>query len=444
MQSGQFLSLSLSLLLLFSACQPAEQNSKTQTAPPSQSSTTVKTTSAQTSNRSGDITVPAGFKINIFAEGVGQARHLVVAPNGTVYVRLQSPKAGKCLVALRDNNGDGSADQQDYFGDSDCGTGLAIDQTHLYYSSKESVWRVPLNPEQAVPTAPAEQIIKELGQPAMHDARSLTLDGQGQIYVNLGAPSNACQQADRQRGSAGMDPCPLLAEFGGIYRFAIDRSQQSKSQGLRYASGIRNAVAIDWNTQVNDLYLVQHGRDQLHSLYPNLYTEKQSAELPAEEFARIKQGGNLGWPYCYYDPEQKKKVLAPEYGGDGKTIGRCANFEQPLIGFPAHYAPNDLLFYTGSQFPETYKNGAFIAFHGSWNRAPLEQDGYNVVFVPLQNGIPSGEWQVFADGFEGPTAVSSPGAAAFRPVGLAQTPDGDLLIVDSTQGRIWRVSKISS
>jgi mono/diheme cytochrome c family protein len=132
-------------------------------------------------------------------------------------------------------------------------------------------------------------------------------------------------------------------------------------------------------------------------------------------------------------------VLAPEYGGDGgKAIGPCAAKHQPVATFPAHWAPNDLALYYGKQFPTAYRNGAFIAFHGSWNRAPLQQQGYNVVFQPLANGSASGKYVVFADGFAG--GKLDPGAAAHRPAGLAVAPDGALLVADDVQGRIWRIT----
>ena len=109
------------------------------------------------------------------------------------------------------------------------------------------------------------------------------------------------------------------------------------------------------------------------------------------------------------------------------------------MAFPGHLAPNDLLFYTGRMFPEIYRNGAFIAFHGSWNRAPLEQEGYYVAFVPFMNGLPSGEMEIFANGFAGVDVIKSPGNAKYRPMGLAQGPGGELYISDSNVGRIWKI-----
>jgi len=153
----------------------------------------------------------------------------------------------------------------------------------------------------------------------------------------------------------------------------------------------------------------------------------------------IEDGDNCGWPYSYYDQIQGNRVLAPEYGGDGETIGRAAQFQEPIMGFPGHWAPNDLIFYDGEMFPEEYRNGAFIAFHGSWNRAPLPQAGYNVVFVPFEGQQPSGDYQVFANGFPGSEELSNPGDAEYRPCGLAVGPDGSLYISDSQQGRVWRI-----
>jgi glucose/arabinose dehydrogenase len=237
-----------------------------------------------------------------------------------------------------------------------------------------------------------------------------------------------------------MDPCPILELHGGIWRFKADQLNQDQAKdGYRYATGIRNAVAITWNNQEDKLYALQHGRDQLSQFYPQYYSEDQGAELPAEEFLLIEDGSNFGWPYCYYDGQQKKKVLAPEYGGDGKKIYGCTSSNDPILSFPGHLAPNDVLFYTGNMFPEKYKNGAFIAFHGSWNRAPKPQEGFYVAFVPFKGSIPEGEWEIFASGFTGVDQVNSTNDAKHRPCGLAQAPDGSLFVTDDAKGRIYRI-----
>jgi glucose/arabinose dehydrogenase len=154
---------------------------------------------------------------------------------------------------------------------------------------------------------------------------------------------------------------------------------------------------------------------------------------------KVEQGANFGWPFCFYDFTQNKLLLNPEYGGDGRTVGRCAEFRNPIAAFPAHWAPVDLMFYTGTQLPKKYQGGAFIAFHGSWNRSPALQDGYNVTFQPFAGGRPSGKFEVFADGFAGAVAPRTPIQATYRADGVAQAPDGTLYLAESVKGRIWRV-----
>ncbi|MBT1699414.1 PQQ-dependent sugar dehydrogenase [Fulvivirgaceae bacterium PWU4] len=385
--------------------------------------------------------LPQGFQATTIIPELGRNRHLVVQSNGDIYVKLDKLKDGaKGIVILRDANKDGQYEIASSFGDY-AGTGIAIKNGYLYASSDDQVFRYKLNKKGEVEnTDKPEIIVTGLVKGRQHQTKSIALDNAGNIYVNIGAPSNACQEQDRSKGSPGQDPCPILETAGGIWQFRADKLNQSYAEGTRYATGIRNVVGLDWNAQANELYAMQHGRDQFFQLYPEMYTEQQSAELPAEELFMVKKGSNFGWPYCYYDQYQKKKILAPEYGGDSKKQGRCEGVDQPVMAFPGHWAPNGLLFYTGKMFPSKYKNGAFIAFHGSWNRAPLEQQGYKVVFVPFgKDGKPSGDYEVFANGFAGAGVVQSPRDAKFRPCGLAQGPDGALYISDSVKGRIWKI-----
>ncbi len=258
--------------------------------------------------------------------------------------------------------------------------------------------------------------------------------------MNVGAPSNACQEQGRTPGSPGQDPCPLLDRFAGVWRFdANQQNQHQETDGYRFVTGTRNLVALEFNPFSQHVYAVMHGRDQLNSLWPEIYSAQENADLPAEEFLLLKDGADFGWPYCYYNGLQEKNVLAPEYGGDGETIDRCEDKDKPIMAFPAHWAPNDLVFYTGNQFPEKYRQGAFIAFHGSWNRAPEEQQGYNVVFVPFNEELPSGDYEVFASGFTEQENIQNPRDAKYRPTGVAVGPDGSLYISDSRKGKIWKI-----
>ncbi|GAC1529689.1 MAG: sorbosone dehydrogenase family protein [Sediminibacterium sp.] len=383
------------------------------------------------------LTLPTGFGALIVADGLGQARHLTVTPQGDIYVKLNRVSNGAGILRLIDKNGDGKTDSKVGFGNYG-GTGITIKNGYLYASSNREVYRYKLNNKNEVITPDhPEKIITGLlaGQ---HGSKSIVLDNNNNLYVNIGANSNSCQVLDRQAGSLGLTPCPILDSAGGIWQFKPDKLNQTYGDGVRYATGLRNVVGLDWNSEVNELFVMQHGRDQLHDNFPNLYDEKANAELPAETMYEIKQGTNAGWPYIYYDQIQKKQILAPEYGGDGKK-SVDDKYQDPVVAFPGHMAPDGLLFYTGNMFPEKYRNGAFIAFHGSWNRAPLPQEGYYIAFVPFKNGRPSGNWEVFANGFSGIKQVNSPGEAQHRPCGLAQGPDGSLYVSDDVKGTIYRI-----
>ncbi|PSQ82390.1 MAG: sorbosone dehydrogenase [Bacteroidetes bacterium QS_7_67_15] len=422
-------------LLLLAGC-----NSTPAADPPTAASDTTAAGDCPPGARADSLSLPDGFCAQVFHEGVGPARHLAVAPDGDVYVKLSETENGGGIVALRDTDDDGAADRTARFADFG-GTGIEVHNDRLYASSDVAVKRWPLPSGDALAPGGAPQtIVSEFPDQGQHAAKSLALGAGGGLYVNVGAPSNACQQESRTKGSPGQDPCPLLKEYGGVWTYSANQTGQAHQPSARYASGIRNAVALDWNPRADSLYLVQHGRDQLHSLWPDRYTQKESAQLPSEEFFAVSEGDDFGWPYCYHDWKQNQKELAPEYGGDGQKVGRCSTFEGPVEAFPGHWAPNDLLFYTGSAFPQKYRGGAFIAFHGSWNRAPFPQQGYRVAFVPFEGGAPSADYTTFANHFARKDSLESPGDAAYRPMGLAQGPDGALYISDSQDGRLWRVT----
>ncbi len=385
----------------------------------------------------GGLTLPEGFSAFIVADSVGHGRHLAVNTNGDIYLALQELKNGHGIAALRDTTGDGRADVVAYFGNLPA-TGLQIYKGYLYFAHDTGVVRYRLTGALLPDTVP-ETILYGFPRQYQHAAKTIAFDTAGNLYVNIGAPSNACQQEDRTPGSPGMNPCPILENYGGIWRFKAEQPNQTQADGSRYATGLRNCVALDWNRNVNNLFVVQHGRDQLNQLFPETYHDSDNADLPAEEFFMLEEGDDCGWPYCYYDGLRHKKVLAPEYGGNGDSTGLCTQKKDPLMAFPAHTAPNDLLFYSGSLFPEKYSNGAFIAFHGSWNRSPQVQKGYYVAFVPFSDRVPADTWEIFADGFAGPGPVNSPGDAVHRPMGLATGADGSLYISDSVRGTIWRI-----
>jgi glucose/arabinose dehydrogenase len=386
------------------------------------------------------LTLPEGFRATVVAEDLGSTRHLTVAENGDVYAAVRDTENGGGIAALRDTTGDYTADRTEYFGDTG-GTGIGLRDGYLYFGADTALWRYEKASNELVPSGDKETIVGGFPEQGEHAVKPFAFGGNGNLYVNVGAPSNACMEETRTKGSPGQDPCPLLEEHAGIWQYQADETGQQHSPDARYASGIRNAVALTWNDAVDSLYALQHGRDQLHQFFPDLYTQKESAELPAEEFFKVDDGDDFGWPYCYYDWKSEKKVLMPEYGGDGTEVGRCDQFENPIQAFPGHWAPNAVLFYDGTQFPEKYQGGAFIAWHGSWNRAPF-QEGYKVTFTPFNGDAPSGEFEVFADGFTGADTLRNPDQAEHRPTGLAVGPDGGLYVSDDENGTIWRIAYV--
>lgn len=390
----------------------------------------------------GGLTLPAGFCALVVADNLGIGRQMAVAANGDLFLSLRNvdAKTPGAIMAMRDANGDGKFEIQEKFGDQG-GTGIALRPGYVYHAQETAIVRYPLKEGELKPNGPAE-VVAMLPDQTGHRAKGLAFDGKGSLYVNVGAPSNACQasgEADRKPGMPGQKPCPLLEQHGGIWRFDESKAGQSQqSGGRRYATGMRQFYALAWHRGA--LYAVQHGRDQLDTLFPAHFNTKQNAELPSEELLRIDEGSNFGWPYCYHDWQQGKRVQSPEYGGDGKTVGDCAKYPAPVAAFPGHWAPGALLFYTGSQFPAKYRGGAFVAFQGSWNRAPEAQGGYNVAFQPLNDQQrASGPYEVFADGFAGAKPLMKREEARYRPAGLAQAPDGSVYISDLVKGRVWRV-----
>ena len=381
--------------------------------------------------------LPVNFKSVVLAENVGRARHIVVTPQGGIYVKLAKPVNKKGTLFLTENNG--TAEVKSSFGDFG-GTGIYIKDGYLYTSSNHDIFRYKLNEKNEVITPDQPEIIVTgLIDRFQHETKSLVLDNAGNLYVNIGAYLNSCQEKDRQKGSMGIPNCPVLDSAGGIWMFKANKLNQTYKDGIRYATGLRNVVGLDWNQQNNQLFVMQHGRDQLHDIFPEMYTVEQSALTPAECMFALKKDDNAGWPYLYYDLEKHKNMLAPEYGGNGK-IEADKKFIEPAAAYPAHMAPNGLLFYTGDQFPAKYKNGAFIAFHGSWNRAPEPQAGYFVVFQPFKDGKPSGKWEVFADNFSGSVEKTASGRADHRPCGLAQSADGSLYVTDDAKGSIYKIT----
>jgi glucose/arabinose dehydrogenase/mono/diheme cytochrome c family protein len=421
---------------------------------PGRSVPAAEPTPTQCPGDNGGLSLPPGFCATLFADHLGHARHLAVARDGTVYVNTWSGDyytyghvdplpPGGFLVALRDTHGTGRADVIRRFGDgvaqkSAGGTGIALYNNALYAEVNDRIVRYALPSGALTPAGKAEVIVSGLPLEGDHPMHPFVIDSKGNLFTDVGSATNACDIDNRMPETKGHEPCTELETRAGIWHYDANKSGQKFSPTDRYATGIRNGEGMDFDS-AGRLFVTQHGRDQLLENYPRLYDASTGHELPAEEVVVLERGGDYGWPGCYFDGLQGKLVLAPEYGGDGgKTVGLCASKRAPAFYFPAHWAPNDLVIYKATAFPRAYQGGAFIAFHGSWNRAPAPQGGYSVVFQPLADGKPSGKYIVFADGFAG--AHREPGRALSRPGGLAVGPDGSLYVSEDVHGKIWRIT----
>jgi glucose/arabinose dehydrogenase len=376
----------------------------------------------------GGLVLPKGACATVVASGVGGVRQLTVAPNGDLYAALASGSNG--VLALRDTNGDGKPDQRASFAPGGAND-VELRDGYLYVALNDRILRYRLTPGKLEPEGQAETVVSGLPDNGNHKAKSLAFRPGDEMYVSVGSASNSCQREDRRDHSPGLDPCKELEQRAGIWLFSADKIGQRFEDGRRFATGLRNPLALTTSPGSGELYAAVHGRDQLGDNWG--FSDQANADNPAEELVKVGRGDDFGWPYCYYSNDYKKKVLAPEYGGDGKKVGRCASAKNPLLAFPGHWAPLALAFYNGEQFGPQYKGGLFVAFHGSWNRAPLPQAGYRVVFVPFKDMKPAGGYSTFATSKEGPTDL--------RASGLAVAPDGSLYISADQNGKIWKVSK---
>ena len=368
------------------------------------------------------LTVPAGFRVTLFADKLQFARFMALAPNGDVFLAEPVTRAGKITI-LRDADGDGVAEWRETFAAGlNRPFGLAFWKNYLYVGNNDSVVRfayergqtkAPGEPERITELPPSDAALDQdtatrLNIPLNqtrgynHWTRNVIFNPDGtKMYVTVGSATNATPEEPSN----------------GVRRAAIHEYNPDGSGHREFAGGLRNPVGLAFFPGTSTLWTAVNERDHLgDDLVPDFITS-------------VRAGGFYGWPYSYIG-----KHLDPTVNPQRPDL--VATAIAPDVLLPSHAAALGLLFYTGAQFPADYRNSAFIALHGSINRSKLA--GYSVVRVPFRNGVPAGPPQDFLTGF---IARDDDEKQAWgRPVGLLQLPDGSLLVSDDGGNRIWRVS----
>ena len=397
----------------------------------------------------GGINLPPGFSALVVADylvvgkKVGKTserlRGLAIAPNGDIYAKGKSG----LIWALRDTDGDGRADLIKEFGPGDGGTHIMLHNGWLYHSSRTAVYRYPYVPGELVPTGAMQTVVRDLPAEKDHDAKAFAFDDQGRMLVEVGSPYNVYSDGDRRPGARGKTPEEIATfqqTYGGFWRFDPDKLNQTQADGVRFSTGHRHALALAWHPVSRGFFMTMMGRDNLNVVAPGFYDELDNAERVSEEMHLLREGANIGWPTTYWDPIKQARMVAPEYGGDNRKRDDNPAFAKPVVAFPAHWAPIQMCHYDETQFPARYRGGMFIAFHGSWNRAPRAQAGYKIAFVPFNaQGLPTGDYETFADGFPGVDYFVNTRDARYRPAGVAVGSDGSLYVSETERGRIWRI-----
>ena len=356
--------------------------------------------------------------------------------NGDVYVALRGAARAPGASALRDTRRrrrgrpDASVSAA-----TTCDTASPSTTARFYFSSATAVYAQKLSDE-LVPTGEPEIVVSGFGESGGHAAKAIAFDAEGRLYPQAGAPSNACQEADRTPGSPGQNPCPLLEQHAGIWRFPAARHRPDRADGNRDRQGI----ATSWRstgTPRRTVLLPAARPRPATTPGPTTTPAEQRAELPAEEFHVLADGTEFGWPYTYWDQIRSQRMVAPEYGGDGKTA-EPGKYQDPLLGFPGHWAPNDLLFYTRRRSSPRSIATAPSSRSTARGTAPCPRTATRSCSCRSRTASRRAI-RVFADDFEAPKAITSPAEAAHRPTGLAQAPDGALYVSDDVGGRIWKI-----
>ena len=339
-------------------------------------------------------TVPAGFKINVFATGFKGPRWLIIAPNNDIF--LADMGAGDIIV-LRDPQNTGGAQSRETFATGlSRPFGIAFHDDYVYVGTMKALVRFKYDPKTSKRLGEAEKLLSLPG--GGHDTRSVVFSKDGKhVFVGVGSGSNI---------NTGEEPI----------RAAVTICDPDGKNAREYGTGLRNPVGLALEPVTGELWTTVNERDELGD------------DLPPDYFTSVKDGAFYGWPYSYIgsNVDDRVKPQRPE-------LVAKATIPDVLLG--AHVAPLQFAFYTGTQFPESYRGGAFVAEHGSWNRS--KRAGYQIAFVAFKDGKPSADPVPFVTGL---VPDASSGTVYGRPVGVAVAPDGSLLVSDDGAAVIYRIS----
>jgi glucose/arabinose dehydrogenase len=348
-----------------------------------------------TDERVGSLQAPPGFRVEKFAEGLGKPRILAAAADGSVYVTRREPGD---LVLLKDNDNDGRADSMTVVARKEDLHGIAIHGDRLYLATVTELFVADRRNDGSV--GELKKIIGDLPDGGQHPNRTLGVGPDGTLYISIGSTCNECDEPNEEHAT-------------------ILRTKTDGSDRKIFASGLRNTVGFGWHPETKQLWGFDHGTDWLGD------------DAQREELNLIEEGQKYGWPYVF-----DERMLNPRISPDGKTNEQWAKESRaPVSFYTPHAAPMQMVFYTGSQFPSEFRNDAFCAMRGSWNRKP--PSGYEVVRLRFRNGKPAST-EPFLTGFL--QKRGEEWAQFGRPVGVAVACDGSLLVSDDTNGVIYRVS----
>jgi glucose/arabinose dehydrogenase len=375
------------------------------------------------------LVVPAGFCVRVFAESIGAVRQVVIHPSGQVVAALNESPG---LVRMHPGGPDGRADQVVRFGPGLRGTGVAWRDGWLYFAADSGVIRYRWPARAEAPDSTGEWIAKGLPvgvYGSAHTMKGIAVGTDGMVYVSFGSETDNCQVQDRGEKSPGRWPCTELDRRAGVWRFSPPAASGGVWGVERFATGLRNAEAIAIDPNTGRLWAATHGRDYLNRVWG--VPDSVSANQPAEMLVQVVAGGDYGWPYCQgiWTHALTTLVKAPEYASQAGLD--CATRNQPVLGFPGHWAPMAIAMVNSAAAPVPHP-GLFMAFHGSRSRAPLPEIGHYVVFVPMDgNGQPTNDYRIILH------STAEPGT--LRPAGVAVAIDGSIYVTDDEHRRIYLI-----